>query len=186
MITLAIVAIGLLPFLFVPVVQNIVYDFLPVSGIQFEVIPVLQNISLGALAVFVLVFVFRMVKNWQQKKVVVSVGDTWGCGYTGANPAVHQYTATSFADNIGQLAKITNQKQHYHSFEETEIFPKTRFFETHSSDIFEENIVHKPAGWLSRFLDHIAVFQSGDLRLYLLYAIVFMLLIFGLTLFNVI
>jgi hypothetical protein len=127
-----------------------------------------------------------LLKQWQQKRVSVLQGETWGCGYTGANPAIHQYTATSFADNLGQLAKITNEKKHYKPIEEMEIFPDERSFETHSSDIFEDNLVQKPTSWLTRFLDKIAIFQSGDLRVYLLYAIVFMLLIFGLTLFKVI
>lgn len=186
LITLAILAIGLMPFVFVPFIQNIVVDFLPVSEIKFELMPVMQNISIGALIFIFLVFLFWMAKRWQQKKVQVSFGETWGCSYTGANPAVHQYTATSFADNIDQLAKITNVKKHYRPFAETEIFPAERSFETHSSDIFEDNLVQKPTDWLGRFLDRIAVFQSGDLRLYLLYAIIFMLLIFGLTIFNVI
>jgi hydrogenase-4 component B len=186
LITLAIVAIGLLPFVFVPFIQDVVYDFLPVKKIDFELMPILQNISIAAIAFILLVILIWLVKSWQQKKVQVSVGETWGCGYTGANPAVHQYTATSFADNINQLAKITNVKKQYQPYGKTEVFPEIRSFETHSSDIFENNLVQKPTSWLNHFLDRIAVFQSGDLRLYLLYAIVFILVIFGLTLFKVI
>lgn len=186
LIVLLIAAIGLLPFVFVPLVGQVVSGFLPVKNIQFELMPVMQRISLGSLLLIGFILVFWLLKQWQQKRVSVLPGDTWGCGYTGANPAVHQYTATSFADNLGQLAKITNVKKHYKPIEGVEIFPDERSFETHSSDLFEDSLVQKPGNWLGQFLDRIAIFQSGDLRLYLLYAIVFMLLIFGLTLLKVI
>ena len=109
-------------------------------------------------------------------------GLTWGCGYTGANPASHQYTATSFANSIVELAPVVNVKKHGEEIREDEIFPKEREFETHSSDILEETMVSAPANKFIYLLEKIAVFQTGKLQNYLLYALLFLVAIFVLSL----
>jgi NADH:ubiquinone oxidoreductase subunit 5 (subunit L)/multisubunit Na+/H+ antiporter MnhA subunit len=187
LIVLFIVLIGLLPVWVLEPLSGVVSVFTPDVSALTAVAPSLQGITIS-LSIFVLVFVsLWLTKRWFVKTKTIETGPTWGCGYTGANPAVHQYTATSYADYIGNLAKyITGTRKHYKTIEKDEIFPEPRKFETHSSDVFEDYLVSKPSEKLLKSLDRIAVFQTGNIQHYLLYAIVFMLLILVLTLLNLV
>ena len=66
---------------------------------------------------------------------------------------------------------------------EDEIFPDKRTFESHSDDIFKKILIDKPVDWVSDLLKKIAVMQTGQIQHYILYAFVFMLLVFLLNLF---
>jgi hypothetical protein len=69
---------------------------------------------------------------------------------------------------------------------EDEIFPGKRTFISHSDDIFKMHFIDKPIDWFSGLLKKIAVMQTGKIQHYILYAFVFMLLVFLLTYFNLI
>jgi hypothetical protein len=134
-----------------------------------------------------LIFGLWLVRKYFAKNKTVETGPTWGCAYSGAKPAIHQYTSTSYADYIAGLAKyITGNRKHFKPIVKDEIFPEQRAFESHSTDIFEDYLVAKPTGRILQFLEKIAVFQTGNLQHYLLYAIVFMALILLLTILNLI
>jgi hypothetical protein len=69
---------------------------------------------------------------------------------------------------------------------EEEIFPAKRKFESQNDDIFKKLLIDKPIDWFSSLLKRIAVMQTGQIQHYILYAFVFMLIIFLLTYFNLI
>jgi hypothetical protein len=52
------------------------------------------------------------------------------------------------------------------------------------SDVFENNLVSKPSNKILEYLKRIAVFQTGKIQHYLLYALVFLAVIFLLTYLN--
>ncbi len=142
----------------------------------------------GAGMAFILLAIFLLfLRQIQQKKIVVRYGPTWGCGYTASNPAVHQYTSTSFADQYQNLAKPLLQiHRHYTAFSEKELFPSQKKFSTHTTDLFEDVLIARPLFKLNRWMERAAVFQTGQLQHYVLYALLFMALIFGLTFFKLI
>ncbi|MEE1574358.1 MAG: hypothetical protein V1257_12280, partial [Candidatus Neomarinimicrobiota bacterium] len=112
----------------------------------------------------------------------------WGCAYSGANPAVHQYTATSFANNYRELAPpfIIKAGKHFESLKEEEIFPQPRSFKTKPGDMIEENMVEKPIRKIIKWMEKAAIFQTGNLQHYIMYVFMFMGLIFWLTFFKII
>ena len=180
-----IVFIGLLPIWVTKPLTGVVSVFTPDVSALTAIAPSLQGITISMSVFILIVGALWLIRKWITRTKTIETGPTWGCGYTGANPAVHQYTATSYADYIGNLAKyITGTRKHYKIIEKDEIFPAPRKFETHSSDVFEDYLVSKPFDKLLRFLDRIAVFQTGNIQHYLLYAIVFMILILVLTILN--
>jgi len=68
------------------------------------------------------------------------------------------------------LKIISSQNQQIsYSISKEELFPQAREFHTHSSDIFEDNIITKPTNKLLVFFNKIAVFQTGNIQHYLLY-----------------
>ena len=187
MIGFVILLIGMGSFVIVPPLMDVVAIFTQNASILSEMAPILNKISLSSGIFISLIGIIWLLRAWQQKRHLVSEKETWGCGYTSANPALHQYTATSYADNFVQLSsKVTNVKKEFVEFDSEEIFPKERSFETHSSDVFEDYLVTKPANKMLNFLEKIAVFQTGKIQHYLLYALVFIIVIGLLTYFNLI
>jgi NADH:ubiquinone oxidoreductase subunit 5 (subunit L)/multisubunit Na+/H+ antiporter MnhA subunit len=180
-----IVFIGVLPVFVLKPLAGVVSVFTPDVSALTDIAPSIQGISV-LLGVFILIIIgMWFIRKLATKNKTVETGPTWGCAYTGAEPAVHQYTATSYADYIENLAKyITGSRKQYKPIEKDELFPEPRTFETHATDIFEDYLVKKPTGKLLQFLERIAVFQTGNLQHYLLYAIIFMALILLLTILN--
>lgn len=182
-----IILIGFVPILFMQPLSQIVGLYTTDTDAIQQIIPTINSISLSSGIFIALIGLVWVLRTWQQQKQSIKSNKTWGCAYTGANPALHQYTATSYADSYALLsAKIVNVKKDFTEFDETEIFPKERKFETHSSDIFEDNLVTKPSNELILSFNKIAIFQTGKIQHYLLYALVFLAIIFLLTYFNLI
>jgi formate hydrogenlyase subunit 3/multisubunit Na+/H+ antiporter MnhD subunit len=182
-----ILIIGLVPGLFMNPLNRIVSIFAGNTNILNDAIPVMNNVSLSSAIFIVLVGLLWFLRHQFQKTKIIQTGSGWGCGYTGADAAIHQYSATSWADNILELTSgVVNVKKHFQKFEEEDIFATPRSFETHSTDIFEEMLVSKPSSKLLKRLENGAIFLTGNLQHYLLYALVFMIFIFLISLLKII
>jgi len=182
-----IIIIGFIPVIFMRLSASVVVLFSADLSAFQQIIPTLNHISLSSGIFIIIVGLVWLLRAWQQKQHIVKQNATWGCGYSGANPALHQYTAASYADNFVQLSsKIVNVKKSFKDFDEAEIFPQNREFITRSSDVFEDNLITRPGNKLLAWLEKIAIFQTGKIQHYLLYALVFLALIFLLTFFNLI
>lgn len=185
LIGVVILAIGLFPGFFVHYVEKVSQLYLPDTSLPVTYLNTLSYIGTAS-GIFILLFVvLALLRNLQQRRVEVAFGPTWGCGYTGADPARHQYTATSYADNFVQLAEpILGVETHYTPFAESEIFPKTHHFDRHQHDPLEEILVDKPGMALLHYLRMSAVFQSGKLQHYLWYGLVFLVVVGIMSLLN--
>lgn len=146
----------------------------------------LTGISLAG-GIFILTVSGLMIWRYLHLKTrPVSSGPTWGCGYTVASPRL-QYTGASYAYNYNHLAKpVLNTKKEMKEIPEAEIFPGGRSFSFRSDDIFRNALIDRPAGFLSGILKKIAVMQTGLIQHYILYAFVYMLVVFLLTYLNLI
>ncbi len=182
LIAIMIILIGIIPTVFMGPLSEIVNIFVKDSLIINQVIPTLNNITITTIVFIVLIIFIYFLRNLQQKKQVVKNGELWGCAYSGANPSLHQYTATSYANNYIELSnKIVNVNNNFKEFDESEIFPKEHSFKTSSFDFFEKKIIIKPTKKLLLFFEKIAIFQTGRIQDYLLYSLAFILIIFTLT-----
>lgn len=180
-----IILIGFVPFIFMKPLADIIEVFSINTEAIHQIIPALNNISLSSGMFVAFIGLLWVLRSWQQKKQSIKQSATWGCGYTGASPALHQYTATSYADNFVQLSsKFVNVKKEFVNFEADEIFPQQREFKTHSSDVFENYLISTPSKKTMYWLERIAVFQTGKIQHYLLYSLVFLAVIFLLTYLN--
>ena len=183
---IVIVAIGIFPIFFVKAAGR-------VAGLYVEDIPwIIQNtpslsgVSRASLVFMLLTALLWFLRRTQQKRVQIEHEPTWGCGYSGADPAVHQYTATSFADNYRELAPpLMKVDKHFESLKEEDIFPRPRSLKTETSDRLEKNLVEKPVRKVIYWMERVAIFQTGNLH-YIMYAFLFMGLIFLLTIFKLI
>ncbi|HNT92145.1 MAG TPA: proton-conducting transporter membrane subunit [Bacteroidales bacterium] len=162
------------------------WDIGALSMVSGAFITNLWQISLaGGIFVFSLAALL-LYRRYHLGRRVVESGPTWGCGYTAVTPR-QQYTATSFAYNYNHIAKpvLQTQKEIEEPGEE-DIFPEKGRFVSHSDDLFKRNLIDKPVDMISGLLKKIAVMQTGQIRHYILYAFIFMLLVLLLAILNII
>lgn len=186
---LFILLIGLASPLFVRPVFEIVAagfnlaDAVPAAGSS---IISLSKISILSGIFVVIVILLLLYRHFHLKRRVVTKGPVWGCGYT-VNSPKQQYTATSYSYNYNHLAKpLLGTQKIMEEMEEGEIFPGERDFRSFSEDVFRTKLIDVPVDKVSGVLKKIAVMQTGEIRHYILYAFVFILLVLLLTFFNLI
>ncbi len=184
-----IILIGFAPVLFVKPVFGIISSAFNLSDISALSVPAVDSLTQISIisGVFVLIVVALLVyRYFHIRSKQVTSGPTWGCGYTAGTPK-QQYTATSFTYNYNHLAKpLLQTKKIMNDIGENELFPAPRSFETKNEDVFKKFLIDKPVDLFSRFLKRIAVMQTGLIQHYILYAFIFMLIIFLLTYLNLI
>jgi hydrogenase-4 component B len=184
-----IMVIGMASILFIKPVLAIVSQSFNLPLIVPEISPLLNNLTMISIlgGVFVLLVVILLVYRYMHLKTKkVETGPTWGCGYT-AGTYKQQYTATSYAYNYNHLAKpLLGNRKIMEDIREEEIFPEKRSFYSHSEDAFKKYLIDKPVEWLMFVLKKLAIMQTGKIQHYILYAFVFMLVVFLLTFLNLI
>ena len=158
------------------------HQTLPVSSV-LTLLPSIGYISLiNALLITAVAVVFLLRVLLRRKSP--TYGPTWGCGYA-AGDARHQYTATSYANYLGELAgPIVPVEKDYKPIAEAEIFPGARNFRTETSDLVEEHVVLKPVRKVISRMNLIGWAQTGKINHYLIYPLFFLLIIVLLTRFG--
>jgi formate hydrogenlyase subunit 3/multisubunit Na+/H+ antiporter MnhD subunit len=184
-----IILIGLASILFVKPVFNIISQAFRLHDMTLIANSSVNNLTQISIlsGIFVITIVILLVyRHFYLKMKQIDIGPTWGCGYT-AGTSKQQYTATSYTYNYNHLAKpLLQTKKIMDDIRDDEIFPGKRTFESHSDDIFKKLLIDKPIDWFSSLLKKIAVMQTGQIQHYILYAFVYMLIVFLLTYFNLI
>ncbi|MBN1413556.1 MAG: NADH-quinone oxidoreductase subunit E [Bacteroidales bacterium] len=188
-IVVFIVLIGMASVLFVKPVFAIIsesYNLSYSAPLSDHALTNLSQISILSGVFVVTVVALLVYRNFHLKARQISYGPTWGCGYS-AVTSKQQYTATSYAYNYNHIAKpVLQTKKTMQDLKEDEIFPDKRTFKSHADDIIKLILIDKPIDSVSGLLKKIAVMQTGLIHHYILYAFVFMLLVFLLTYFNLI
>jgi NADH:ubiquinone oxidoreductase subunit 5 (subunit L)/multisubunit Na+/H+ antiporter MnhA subunit len=180
MIILAVILFaGIFPMLFIHPIAKI-------SGTLFHADPfpviapvagALSKISLVGVILILLTGTGLLLRQRKLKQNGQTSGPTWGCGYPYAT-ARQQYTAASWSAGFSQLAgpvlKISDGTQEIHP---EEIFPAKKSFGVVTGDFFR-SAFNRVTGYAILALKKIARLQTGNIQHYILYAFVFMLIIF--------
>jgi hydrogenase-4 component B len=179
------VSIGLLPGLYVNQVTGVVQSLVNVSVDSEPILRPLQSVSYVNMLLIGVVALVVGVRYYQQSRVKILTGPTWGCGYT-AGDFRHQYTATSYAESLRELVDPVIQYQKtYKPLEENEIFPPPKSFRTECKDLVEEKTILSWVHVIVNNLPKAGITQSGLINHYLLYPMLFLLLIGFLIMINV-
>jgi hypothetical protein len=126
-------------------------------------------------------YCFRFV---HLKSRQVAYGQTWGCGYT-AGTSRQQYTGTSWANNFAELAQpVLQSKDEYVPILNEDIFPSKHSFKRKPNDIFRLSL-NKIMDISMLVLKKLARLQTGNVQHYILYAFLFILVIFTLLFLNI-
>lgn len=183
-----VILIGVLPVLIVPGLTGITGDiFVTSTGFTHESITgPLSSVSYIAAAGAGIVLVIWLLRRICQRRIAPVSGPTWGCGYPAAD-AKHQYTATSFIQEYSALIRpvIKNGASNV-LYKDDEIFAGKRDFHTSSSDFFRSKIIMRLANFIVNVFRKTAVLQTGKLQHYVLYALLFLVLVFTLTFLKII
>jgi len=186
-ITVLVFAIGLVPLILVKPVFSIIsqwFTFDNADMISSIFVLNMQNISIVCGVFVVLSLLLLLWRKLHLKNKTTETGPTWGCGYTAPTSSL-QYTSTSFADNIGNLAQpVLQTKKELPLIDKNDLFPASASFESAPHDVIQEKWIDKPTASILNWLKKMARMQTGRIEHYILYAFAFMILIFVLTYFN--
>lgn len=187
LLVLVIISIGFFPSVFLIPIQGAIQLFGNLgadAGLTTPVVPDLAMIGLTNVVLLIFAGGVVAVRYYAQRKTVVSYGPTWGCGYT-AGDAKHQYTPTSYADSVRQLAEpFVEYSRTLTPIRETEIFPAPRQFHTESYDRIEKSAITKLIGLLVNYLPRAGFTQTGYIHHYLIYPLAFLVILGLLTFLN--
>ncbi len=175
MVTLAvvIVAMGLLPWLAVILLRNVIIQFVPaLSPDDFLfVTETLRTVSTVFTGLLVLTGVFLGLRSLLLKRRNVATFKTWDCGYQ-VGSARLQYTGSSFAQPFLHLVEELVPRR-IRVNKEPFLFPKDASLESHTQDLSERFIYRPTIRAVDRFLGLFSWIQSGRMQQYIMYGLVF-------------
>ncbi len=180
--------LGIYPVLFVKAAYQIVAVSFPIPDAVFirqSMVFTLGRVSAVIGFMVVIIVGVYFLRRHLFKKRAIAEGSTWACGSTTAAPRV-QYTAGSYSGEFASLTRPLNgSKRRMDALSEAHIFPPQRKFRSSNQDMFRTKI--RPyVRRLAVQMNKLAIFQTGRVHHYILYALLFMILIFLLTYFQLI
>ena len=142
-----IILIGVAPVFFVRPVFDIISEMFSLHDATILAGSTVTNLTQISIlsGVFISTIVILLIyRYFHLKSKQITVGPTWGCGYTAGTPR-QQYTATSYTYNYNHLAKpILQTKKIMKDIGKDEIFPEERSFISKNDDIFKKFLIDKP------------------------------------------
>ncbi|MEW5844089.1 MAG: proton-conducting transporter membrane subunit [Bacteroidota bacterium] len=180
LIAALIIGIGIVPQFFLMSLRQTISLFVPTINttsysIYFNQINILANIGLTGGLILLLVFILYSVKKRSEKKKLISVEPTWGCGYVAPNERM-QYTASSFVKNYVHLIEpILSIKKSDVVIQD--VFPSPQKYESSTYDKIEYYIIDKNVKLIKKLLYRFDFLQNGKIQYYILYGLIFIILI---------
>lgn len=145
----------------------------------------LQSVSRMAWLLSAVIGILYILKRAVQRRRSLRHEPTWGCGFTAPNVRM-QYTGESFAEGLGSITTLTQNSSEGQTIEKQELFPAEHHFHVHHKD----KIDHLFAAWwvelLRRINRPIMRLRTGKVNHYVLFALLFLVLIFLLSILNLI
>jgi hypothetical protein len=152
---------------------------------MFSYFSIMQHISLYSMLFIFIVGVVLGLRYLFTKKSEIIVDQTWGCGYIAPTPKI-QYTGKSFSKSLGKLFQfVLFEKKTYNELKTSEIFPQNRKYSSYYLDFFEHRLINPIINYQQNFIDLFKFIQNGKVQAYVLYGILFILIVFVGTIFNI-
>ncbi|MCL6099002.1 MAG: hydrogenase [Bacteroidetes bacterium] len=180
LIAALIIGIGIFPQFFLMSLRQTISLFVPTINttsysIYFNQINILANIGLTGGLILLLVFILYSVKKWSEKKKIISVEPTWGCGYVAPNERM-QYTASSFVKNyVNLIEPVLSIKKSDVVIQD--VFPSPQKYESSTYDKIEYYVIDKNVKLIKKLLYRFDFLQNGRIQYYILYGLIFIILI---------
>lgn len=183
-----IVAVGLLPQYALRMVSGIAEEFIPsaAQAVENDMAPALGRVSLAGWLLVLVIALIYTVKSRAQRNRTVAEGPTWGCGFTSPNIRM-QYTGESFAEGLESIAtSLTQNTVEGRAVGKSEIFPSAHNYNVRHKDRIDRLF----AAWWMELLrlinKRIMRLRTGKINHYILFALLFLVAVFILSILNLI
>ena len=145
---------------------------------------VLQHISLYSFLFIIGIGLIFYLRRAITRKRENTYNSTWGCGYTAPTSRM-QYSGKSFTKPLSKLFNfVLIEKKSFNELKNNEIFPVRRKYSSSYLDFWEHWLINPAIKYLGLFIDMFKFFQNGRIQAYVLYGIVFILIVFIGTVFD--
>jgi formate hydrogenlyase subunit 3/multisubunit Na+/H+ antiporter MnhD subunit len=145
----------------------------------------LRSISLTFFLLTGIIVCLQIFRRRQLSKRTIDSGATWGCGYTAPNVKM-QYSSSSYISDFEHIANpVTRYRRETEPIGEMDIFPNERKFKGKAEDVVYSHVNHIQIK-VQQILSRLAIFQTGRIQHYILFALIFMVIVFLLSWLNVI
>ena len=178
LVVLFILIIGLFPQLFIQLLINPVRLFTGSLDVGLPVLLMtdnLQSISLVAWTFILIIASIAAIKKIAGRNHKKITSPTWGCGYEAPNSRM-QYTAGSYVRTyrklIGPLLQMNKKEEDIEG-----VFSSPINSETHPYDKIEVIFIDLPLKFLNNILARVRIIQTGNMRHYILYGVLFIFII---------
>jgi len=178
------------PAFFMKGVSEILRGYMPaVSGLELsglgEPVRWLRSLSLNFFF-FVLLCTFLLwLRTVKRKSSIRSFSlPVWGCAFVGSSEKT-QYTGKSFSKPLAKIFHfLLPEQKKYHEIKTGELYPKTREYSSFYLDFIETRLLNPGLNLLVQCTRYFEFIQNGRVQSYVLYGILFIFIIFLLTLFQ--
>jgi NADH:ubiquinone oxidoreductase subunit 5 (subunit L)/multisubunit Na+/H+ antiporter MnhA subunit len=172
------------PFVVLDIISDITKEVFHVENIvYFLLTSQLRNVCIVSSSFVVLLILVLWLRKRVLSKRIVTQSPTWGCGYTSPSPKL-QYTASSFSNNLEKLLiPSKNTENRMEPIEENDLFPAKRKYMSEQS-IWKQRLIDNVSKEVNDKLAKFAIFQTGKIQHYVLFALLFMAIILVLSYLN--
>jgi hydrogenase-4 component B len=180
--------IGISPSTIMFPIQRIVQVFDHTShlvGPFVAIHPIVSSIGTASLLLILLIGTVYVLRSKISGKKIARSSSTWGCGYTASNIKM-QYTGKSFTKTLAKLfGTIVSEQKNYSEIGKHEVFPTGRSYQSNYAEFFEKNIINKVANQILHFMNYFTFIHNGQVQMYVLYGLIFVMILIMATIFNI-
>ena len=182
------IMIGLFPQYAIRIIERTVCTLTGADAIfiDYYAASALSRLSLTALLILIVIALLYVIKSRAQSSRTVEKGPTWGCGFTSPNIRM-QYTGESFAEGLESIATtFTQNTVEGRAVGKSEIFPSTHNYNVRHKDKIDRLLAEWWVELLHIINKRIMKLRTGKINHYILFALLFLVAIFVLSLLNLI
>ncbi len=181
-IIVAILLIGLFPFLLSPILIKTTSLFNNPQDIvssQYigDFLGDVKEIGLFSLSGIILVVCFLYLRRFLTKKHSKNSEETWGCAYVAPIPRA-QYSGSSYSRTFEMLFNfIVKGRKSNENIPKEQLYPEHYTFSTINDDFWEKYIITPPLKWFSFLLNKFKFIQNGKIQSYVIYGLTFIVVV---------
>ena len=185
---LGIIAIGMFPQFALLVVERVASSLGGGAGLlqTSSIMATLWKVSLTAIILIIIIALLYTIKSRAQRSRTISEGPTWGCGFTSPNIRM-QYTGESFSEGLQSIAtSLTQNTVEGRAVGKSEIFPSSHNYNVRHKDKIDRLLAEWWVELLRIINKRMMNLRTGRINNYILFALLFLIAIVVLSLFNII
>lgn len=146
--------------------------------------PTLTTLSYMNCALVVVIVALYLLKRRAQRSRKIEEGPTWGCGFTAPNERM-QYTGESFSEGLESITKpLMNDTVDGRSVDKSEIFPSAHNYRIRHKDKVDSLLAQWWVKMMHRLNEYVMKLRTGRVNNYITFALVFLIVVLVLTIFN--